>query len=44
VHHRTFVLSREPLLEPMQRLLAAAGADSRRICIRDFGQEFHLGC
>jgi L-ascorbate metabolism protein UlaG (beta-lactamase superfamily) len=42
VHHRTFVLSREPLLEPMQRLLAAAGADSRRVCIQDFGQEFHL--
>jgi L-ascorbate metabolism protein UlaG (beta-lactamase superfamily) len=44
VHHRTFVLSREPLLEPIQRLLAAAGAADDRICIRDFGQEFHAGC
>jgi L-ascorbate metabolism protein UlaG (beta-lactamase superfamily) len=42
VHHRTFQLSREPDPEPMDRLLTAAGADARRICIRDFGEEFHL--
>ena len=41
VHHRTFELSREPLAEPMERLLRAAGSDQQRICIRDFGQEFH---
>jgi L-ascorbate metabolism protein UlaG (beta-lactamase superfamily) len=41
VHHRTFELSREPLAEPMQRLLAAAGASQDRVCVRDFGQEFH---
>ena len=41
VHHRTFQLSREPKHEPMERLLQAAGAAEDRICIRDFGQEFH---
>ena len=41
VHHRTFELSREALTEPMERLLAAAGRAAERICIRDFGQEFH---
>jgi L-ascorbate metabolism protein UlaG (beta-lactamase superfamily) len=42
VHHRTFELSREPLGEPMQRLLTAAGGVADRICIRDFGEEFHV--
>ncbi len=42
VHHRTFQLSREPDREPMDRLLTAAGSDDRRICIRDFGEEFHM--
>jgi L-ascorbate metabolism protein UlaG (beta-lactamase superfamily) len=42
VHHRTFELSREPLHEPLERLLAAAGSAVDRICIRDFGQEFQL--
>ena len=41
VHHRTFELSREPLREPMERLLTAAGSSPDRIVIRDFGQEFH---
>lgn len=41
VHHRTFQLSREPESEPLDRLLAAA-SDERRICVRDFGEEFHL--
>jgi L-ascorbate metabolism protein UlaG (beta-lactamase superfamily) len=41
VHHRTFQLSREPLGEPLERLLAASGSATDRICIRDFGQEFH---
>jgi L-ascorbate metabolism protein UlaG (beta-lactamase superfamily) len=43
VHHRTFQLSREPRSEPMERLLAASGSAQDRICVRDFGQEFHLG-
>ncbi|HWZ32919.1 MAG TPA: MBL fold metallo-hydrolase [Bryobacteraceae bacterium] len=42
VHHRTFELSREPLHEPLERILAAAGGAADRICIRDFGQEFQL--
>lgn len=41
VHHRTFELSREPRLEPLERLLKAAGED--RVVVRDFGQEAHLG-
>ena len=39
VHHRTFQLSREPANEPMDRVLQAAGD---RICLREFGQEFHV--
>jgi len=43
VHHQTFLLSREPLLEPMERLEAAAGSDAGRIVLRDIGEEFKLG-
>jgi len=43
VHHRTFELSREPRHEPMERFLASAGSAEDRVCIRDFGQEFHAG-
>ena len=39
VHHRTFALSSEPVAEPMDRLLSAAGED--RICLREIGGEFH---
>lgn len=39
VHHRTFALSSEPIAEPMERLLSAAGED--RICLREIGGEFH---
>ena len=42
VHHQTFELSREPIHEPIERLLAAAGADAERISIREIGREFHL--
>lgn len=42
VHHRTFELSHEPLSEPVERLVTAAGADSHRVCLREIGQEFHL--
>jgi L-ascorbate metabolism protein UlaG (beta-lactamase superfamily) len=41
IHHRTFQLSSEPVQEPMQRLLEAAHPAADRICLRDFGQEFH---
>jgi len=39
VHHRTFALSSEPVGEPMDRLLSAAGED--RVCLREIGGEFH---
>jgi L-ascorbate metabolism protein UlaG (beta-lactamase superfamily) len=39
VHHRTFALSSEPVGEPMERLLSAAGEE--RICLREIGGEFH---
>ena len=40
VHHQTFQLSREPRLEPLHRLLAAAGSSPDRICLQEIGQEF----
>jgi L-ascorbate metabolism protein UlaG (beta-lactamase superfamily) len=42
VHHQTFQLSREPHFEPIERLVAAAGATPSRVCIHEIGEEFHL--
>jgi L-ascorbate metabolism protein UlaG (beta-lactamase superfamily) len=42
MHHSTFRLSHEPLHEPMERMLAAAGDDANRIVIREVGQMWHL--
>lgn len=42
IHWDTFILSREPVEEPMERLLAAAGAEVDRIIIREHGQSFLL--
>ena len=42
VHHQTFPLSREPRLEPVERLIAAAGATPERVCLQEIGEEFHL--
>ncbi len=42
VHHSTFRLSREPAEEPMQRLLAAAGAESWRVVAREIGASWAL--
>ena len=42
VHHQTFQLSREPKLEPLERLLKAVGADTARVCVREVGGEFSL--
>ncbi len=42
VHHQTFQLSREPTLEPLERILTAAGASTDRICVREIGGEFSL--
>lgn len=42
VHHSTFRLSREPAAEPMQRLLAAAGAEQWRVVVREIGLTWAL--
>jgi hypothetical protein len=42
VHHQTFKLSNEPLKEPIERLLAAAGSAEYRILIRNIGDEMTL--
>lgn len=38
IHHSTFRLSREPMDEPMRRLLTAAGSERWRIVITEVGQ------
>jgi len=43
VHHKTFLLGREPLEEPIERLLAAAGSRPERVALRQIGQEIALG-
>jgi L-ascorbate metabolism protein UlaG (beta-lactamase superfamily) len=40
VHHQTFSLGREPYMEPVERLLEAAGSEPERIVLRRIGQEF----
>ena len=42
VHHQTLALSREPYLEPIERVHGAAGRDADRVAVRQIGQEFHL--
>jgi L-ascorbate metabolism protein UlaG (beta-lactamase superfamily) len=42
VHHQTFQLSREPLLEPIERFHNAAGNQAERIAISRMGQEITL--
>jgi len=42
LHHRTFRLSQEPMGEPLERLLNAAGRDTHRVALREIGEEFHL--
>jgi L-ascorbate metabolism protein UlaG (beta-lactamase superfamily) len=41
VHHQTFRLSREPFLEPVERLLHAAGRDTHRVVVQRIGQEWN---
>ena len=43
VHHQTFQLSREPRLEPIERLEAALAHAPERVGLREIGQELHLG-
>ena len=40
VHHRTFRLSHEPVDEPIERLLAAAGRDAGRVVAENVGDEW----
>ncbi|MFC4766678.1 MBL fold metallo-hydrolase [Effusibacillus consociatus] len=42
IHWDTFVLSHEPVEEPMERLLAVAGEEAGRIVIRKHGEEFRF--
>jgi L-ascorbate metabolism protein UlaG (beta-lactamase superfamily) len=42
VHHKTFQLSREPLAEPVERVLVAAGRDSERVAVRSIGEELRI--
>jgi L-ascorbate metabolism protein UlaG (beta-lactamase superfamily) len=37
VHHSTFKLSHEPMTEPIERLLTAAGNGADRVVIREIG-------
>ncbi|PWU10107.1 MAG: hypothetical protein C5B51_04840 [Terriglobia bacterium] len=42
VHHQTLLLSREPYLEPIERVYGAAGPHPGRVAVRQIGQEFRL--
>ncbi|HYJ48105.1 MAG TPA: MBL fold metallo-hydrolase [Pyrinomonadaceae bacterium] len=42
MHHSTFRLSREPVKEPIKRLLAAAGEESWRVALTEPGQTWTL--
>lgn len=42
VHHQTLLLSREPYLEPIERVYGAAGRHADRVAVRQIGQEFRL--
>jgi len=37
MHHSTFRLSFEPVNEPIERMLTAAGSDEQRVCVREVG-------
>jgi L-ascorbate metabolism protein UlaG (beta-lactamase superfamily) len=42
MHHSTFRLSHEPMAEPIERMLSAAGGDEGRIVIREVGGHWAL--
>ncbi len=42
IHHQTFALSREPYLEPIERVQAAAGSHPDRVAVRQIGGEFSM--
>lgn len=42
IHHQTFLLGRERYSEPIERVMAAAGANPERVAMQQIGQEFRL--
>jgi L-ascorbate metabolism protein UlaG (beta-lactamase superfamily) len=42
MHHATFKLSREPVGEPISRMIAVAGAERWRVAIKEIGQTWTL--
>jgi len=42
VHHSTFRLSREPMHEPIDRLLHAAGSERHRVALTQVGQTWTM--
>lgn len=42
LHHQTFPLSREPLTEPIERLLTATGSDTHRVLTQSIGGQASL--
>jgi L-ascorbate metabolism protein UlaG (beta-lactamase superfamily) len=42
IHHQTFRLSNEPVFEPIERFLAAAGNQTARVAAHRIGEEFRL--
>jgi len=42
IHHSTFKLSYEPIGEPMERMIAAAGVNAHRLVCKHIGQEWKL--
>jgi L-ascorbate metabolism protein UlaG (beta-lactamase superfamily) len=42
MHHSTFRLSHEPMHEPIERLLTAAGRDEQRVAVREIGGAWAL--
>ena len=42
IHHQTFALSREPYLEPIERVQAAAGNHPDRVAVRRIGGQFEM--
>jgi L-ascorbate metabolism protein UlaG (beta-lactamase superfamily) len=43
MHHSTFKLSHEPMGEPIERILGAAGKEGERIVVRDVGGSWNWG-
>jgi L-ascorbate metabolism protein UlaG (beta-lactamase superfamily) len=43
MHHSTFRLSHEPMNEPIERILSAAGNQAQRIVNREVGQSWEIG-